>query len=171
MRLSSLTAISPVDGRYRGKAEDLARYFSEYALIRYRVKVEILYLIALSESKIIRKLTPQEKKQLGSIITEFTLQDARRVKTIEDKINHDVKSVEYFIKGKLAKNSLRDLTEFVHFALTSEDVTTLAYSLLITDFINFIFHKWSQRKSGQVFRCFQIKNITYGREDIKMRYQ
>ncbi len=136
MRLQALTAVSPIDGRYRRKVEGLADYFSEYALIKYRVKVEVLYFIALSDSGIIRKLTTSEKKFLKSLVTQFSIKEARRVKVIEGRINHDVKSVEYFIKEHFEKNSLTDLKEFVHFALTSEDVTNLAYSLMITDFIN-----------------------------------
>lgn len=131
MKITSLTSISPIDGRYRNKLEELSDYFSEFTLIKHRVKVEALYLIKLTEIKVIRKLTLKEKKFLISLFEKFNLHDAQEVKKIEKIINHDVKAVEYFIKKKIARTSLKDLKEFVHFALTSEDVTNLAYSLMI----------------------------------------
>lgn len=133
MKLSTLTAISPIDGRYREKLEDLSLYFSEFALIKYRVKVEVLYLIELAKIRVIGKLSKKEKDFLVSIFEKFKLSDGQKVKNIEKKINHDVKAVEYFIKGKLEKTSLTDIKEFVHFALTSEDITNLSYSLAIQD--------------------------------------
>lgn len=135
MKLNSLTAISPIDGRYREKLEELSLYFSEFALIKYRVKVEILYLINLSKFGIIRKLSKKEKAFLISIFEKFKISDGEKVKKIEKKINHDVKAVEYFIKEKIKKTSLEDTKEFVHFALTSEDVTNLASSLALQDFL------------------------------------
>jgi len=133
MKLNLLTAISPIDGRYREKTEELDLYFSEFGLIRYRVKIEVLYLIELAKVGVVRKLTKQEKDFLISIFGKFGLDDAQRVKTIEKEINHDVKAVEYFVKEKINKTSLKDLSEFVHFGLTSEDITNLAYSLIIRD--------------------------------------
>lgn len=139
MKFEPLTAISPIDGRYRPKTMELSNYFSEFALIKYRVKIEVLYLIELSKVKVVRKLSVKEKKLLTSLFENFTLGEAGRVKAIEKKINHDVKSVEYFVKEKITKSSLKDLNEFVHFALTSEDVTNLAYSLMIKDCLNEIY--------------------------------
>ncbi|OGM12103.1 adenylosuccinate lyase [Candidatus Woesebacteria bacterium RBG_16_34_12] len=131
--IEPLYAISPVDGRYRGNLEELLDYFSEYALIKYRIKVEVLYLIELSEIRVIRKLSAKEKKFLLSIFQDFTLYDARRVKIIEKEINHDLKAVEYLIKEKISRTSLKDISEFVHFGLTSWDINNIAFSLMIKD--------------------------------------
>lgn len=139
MKLDSLTAISPIDGRYRNKLEDLGLYLSELALIKYRVKIEALYLIELAKIGIIRRLGKKEKDFLVLLFENFKLVDAQRVKKIEKEINHDVKAVEYFIKQKISKTSLKDIKEFVHFALTSEDITNLAYSLMIKDFLQDIY--------------------------------
>ena len=133
MELNCLTAISPVDGRYRGKVEALGRYFSEYALIRYRVQVEIEYFIALCELPL-AQLAGFDKGQYGAlrrIYEDFSLSDAQRVKEIEQTTNHDVKAVEYFIKEKMDALGLGDEREFVHFGLTSQDINNTAtpYSL------------------------------------------
>lgn len=140
MKLNSLTAISPIDGRYREKLKELSLYFSEFALIKYRTKVEVLYLIKLSEFGVIRKLSKKEKAFLISIFEKFKISDGEKVKNIENKINHDVKAVEYFIKEKIKKTSLNDIKEFIHFALTSEDITNLAYSLAIKDFLKEVYY-------------------------------
>jgi adenylosuccinate lyase len=132
MKLDALTAISPIDGRYRHVLESLDEYFSEYALIKNRVLIEIKYLDSLSKWGVLRKFTVQEKKVLMGLVDDFKLADARRVKQIESKTNHDVKSVEYWIKEKLAKTTLKDVLEFVHFGLTSEDVNNLAYHCMIS---------------------------------------
>ncbi len=136
--MQELEAISPIDGRYRAKVESLAPYFSEAALIKYRVRVEIEYLIALSAqgSLGIRALTKDELKLLRSIYQEFSIADAINVKNKESVINHDVKSVEYLVKEKLSATSLEDLKEWVHFALTSEDINNLSYALMITEAVN-----------------------------------
>ena len=133
MELNCLTAISPVDGRYRGKVEALGRYFSEYALIRYRVQVEIEYFIALCELPL-AQLAGLDKGQYGAlrrIYEDFSPSDAQRVKEIEQTTNHDVKAVEYFIKEKMDTLGLGDEREFVHFGLTSQDINNTAtpYSL------------------------------------------
>ena len=133
MELNCLTAISPVDGRYRGKVEALGRYFSEYALIRYRVQVEIEYFIALCELPL-AQLAGFDKGQYGAlrrIYDDFSPSDAHRVKEIERTTNHDVKAVEYFIKEKMDALGLGDEREFVHFGLTSQDINNTAtpYSL------------------------------------------
>ena len=137
MHLEPLTAVSPVDGRYRGTSEALAGYFSEYALIKMRVTVECEYLIVLSETKGvgIRPLTAAEKAMLRAL-PNITVEDAQLVKRFErdghggiPATNHDVKAVEYFIKLKLKDSSLADVLEWVHFALTSEDVNSVAHAL------------------------------------------
>jgi adenylosuccinate lyase len=139
MDLESLTAISPVDGRYRAVAEPLAEYFSEYALMKMRLTVECEYLIALAETKGvgIRALTADEKTTLRSL-PHISIEDAQLIKDIEREgyggipaTNHDVKAVEYFIKFKLKSSSLADIVEWVHFALTSEDVNSVAHALAL----------------------------------------
>lgn len=133
MELTRLTAISPVDGRYRGKVDQLGNYFSEFALIRYRVQVEIEYFIALCELPL-PQLADFDKGHytaLRDIYKNFSLSDAERVKEIEQTTNHDVKAVEYFIKEKMDALKLGDEREFVHFGLTSQDINNTAtpYSL------------------------------------------
>ncbi len=133
MELNQLTAISPVDGRYRKSTEGLDRYFSEFALIRYRVLVEIEYFIALSEIPLpqLAGLDRETCEKLRDIYRNFTQQDALRVKEIESVTNHDVKAVEYFIKEKMDGLGLGEKKEFVHFGLTSQDINNTAtpYSL------------------------------------------
>lgn len=133
MELNKLTAISPVDGRYRNAAEPLADYFSEYALIRYRVLVEIEYFIALSKIPLpqLKGITEANFEQLRNIYTSFSVENALAVKEIEKTTNHDVKAVEYFIKGEMEKLGLGEYKEFVHFGLTSQDINNTAtpYSL------------------------------------------
>ncbi len=138
MSLSSLTAISPIDGRYRNKVEVLENYYSEYALIRYRVKVEIEYFIALCELPL-----PQLKgvdhalfDALRSIYGNFSVDDAQRVKDIESVTNHDVKAVEYFIKEQFDKLGLAEFKEFIHFGLTSQDINNTSVPMLIRDSIH-----------------------------------
>ena len=137
MALTSLTAISPIDGRYRNKIEVLENYYSEYALIRYRVKVEIEYFIALC-----RLPLPQLKgidsalfPELRKIYNEFSVDDAQRVKDIESVTNHDVKAVEYFIKEKFDALGLEAYKEFIHFGLTSQDINNTSVPMLIRDSI------------------------------------
>ncbi|MDG1027028.1 MAG: adenylosuccinate lyase [Gammaproteobacteria bacterium] len=134
---SSLMAISPLDGRYTSKCADLAPYFSEFALMRYRVLVEVKWLQKLSEHDQIDDLqviSDQGLQYLDDLIENFSLIDARRIKEIEATTNHDVKAVEYFIKEKFEDNAeLNDQLEFVHFACTSEDINNLAYALMLRD--------------------------------------
>jgi adenylosuccinate lyase len=137
MSISTLTAISPVDGRYRSKTEALAACFSEYALIRYRVIVEIRWLQQLAAHPAITEAPPigeAGQELLESIIKNFSETDAVRVKAIESTTNHDVKAVEYFIKEKIADHpDLQQQVEFVHFACTSEDINNLSYALMLRD--------------------------------------
>lgn len=133
MELNSLTAISPVDGRYWSKSESLSDYFSEYALIRYRVLVEVEYFIALCELPLpnLRAFDSGKFADLRKIYQEFSLEDAQRIKDIEKTTNHDVKAVEYFIKEKFDKLGLAEFKEFIHFGLTSQDInnTSIPYSV------------------------------------------
>lgn len=143
MNLNLLTAISPIDGRYRGKTEKLALYFSEYALIKYRVKVEIEYFITLCELPL-----PQLKgfdsalfPQLRKIYQEFSENDATRVKDIESVTNHDVKAVEYFIKEKFDEiGGLDEFKEFIHFGLTSQDINNTSIPLSIKESLEEVYY-------------------------------
>src|SRR5580692_7837259 len=121
MELNPLTAISPIDGRYRHQVQHLGDYFSEYALMKYRVFVEVEYFIFLSDKKFFA-LTPAIKKQLRSEAEEFSLQDAQEIKKTELIVNHDVKAVEYFLKSRLDRANVADKKEWVHFGLTSQDI-------------------------------------------------
>lgn len=129
MDLTALTAISPVDGRYRAQLASLAPYFSEFGLIRYRVRVEIEYFIFLAEKKIFALPAKVKAAKLRGIYENFTEADAQQIKTIERTTNHDVKAVEYFIKGKLNEMGAGDVAEWVHFGLTSQDVNNTAVPL------------------------------------------
>ena len=136
MRLDTLTAISPIDGRYRGKTELLAGYFSEYALIKYRVRVEIEYFIALCQLPLpqLEKVSQEQICSLRDIYQQFTEEDACRVKEIESITNHDVKAVEYFIKEKLDKlGGFEAYKEFVHFGLTSQDINNTSVPLSVKE--------------------------------------
>jgi adenylosuccinate lyase len=137
MTISTLTAISPIDGRYRARTEALSHYFSEYALIRYRVLVEVRWLQQLAAHPGVPEapaLSVDAQARLESLISEFDTTDAQRVKDIERVTNHDVKAVEYFIKEKIADEAdLKAQLEFVHFACTSEDINNLSYALMLRD--------------------------------------
>ena len=143
MKLDTLTAISPIDGRYRGKTEPLADYYSEFALIRYRVRVEIEYFITLVELPL-----PQLKgfdtalfDRLRSIYRDFTEEDAARVKDIEKVTNHDVKAVEYFIKEQFdAIGGLDAYKEFIHFGLTSQDINNTSVPLSVKEALQDVFY-------------------------------
>ncbi|HOI48766.1 MAG TPA: adenylosuccinate lyase [Prolixibacteraceae bacterium] len=135
MILNALTAISPVDGRYRNKVENLGAYFSEYALIRYRVVVEVEYFIALCELPLpqLRDFPAENFSRLREISSGFSLEDADRIKAIEQITNHDVKAVEYFLKEKFDELGLAAWKEFIHFGLTSQDVNNTSLPLSIHD--------------------------------------
>jgi adenylosuccinate lyase len=129
MDLSPLTAITPADGRYRNQLQQLADYFSEFALIRYRVRIEIEYFIALSGKKLFQ-LKVTHIKALRAVYENFTPEHAQEIKNVERVTNHDVKAVEYFIKKELDALKLSDLKEWVHFGLTSQDINNTAIPLL-----------------------------------------
>jgi adenylosuccinate lyase len=135
MILNSLTAISPVDGRYRDKVESLGAYFSEYALIRYRVLIEIEYFIALCDIPLpgLTGFSKSDYGKLREIYLQFSLDDAMRVKDIEAVTNHDVKAVEYFLKEKFDQLFLQEFKEFIHFGLTSQDINNTALPLSIVE--------------------------------------
>lgn len=135
MILNSLSAISPVDGRYRKQVEDLAKYFSEFGLIYYRVRVEIEYFIALVELPV-PQLTDFQKslyKDLRAIYQNFSEEDALKIKEIEKTTNHDVKAVEYFIKEAFEKLGINQYAEFIHFGLTSQDINNTAIPLSLKE--------------------------------------
>ncbi len=137
MDLSSLTAVSPIDGRYGSKTEDLRPIFSEYGLIRHRVLVEVRWLQALAANPQIPEVPPfseHANNVLERIVEQFDEEDARRVKNIERTTNHDVKAVEYFLKEKIAGNDeLQAVSEFIHFACTSEDINNLSHALMLRE--------------------------------------
>lgn len=129
MELTPLTAISPVDGRYRKYVQHLDEYFSEYALIKYRVFVEIEYFLFLADNKFF-KLSHKATKQLKKIQEDFGLEDAQEIKQIEYTTNHDVKAVEYFLKNELKKIGASEVKEWVHFGLTSQDINNTSIPML-----------------------------------------
>ena len=134
---SPLTALSPLDGRYAKAADPLRPYFSEHALIRYRVRIELEWLQALAAAPAIGELKPFSKATrgaLGQLAAAFGLQDSERIKAIEAETNHDVKAIEYWLKEKLARNrEIERSLEFIHFACTSEDINNLAYALMLAE--------------------------------------
>lgn len=142
MELTPLTAVSPVDGRYRSKTERLDAYFSEFGLIRYRVKVEILYFVALSRrAKLpqLEGLTDADIDELLRIPAGFSLTDAMRIKEIESVTNHDVKAVEYFIKEQFDRLGLQKYKEFIHFGLTSQDINNTSVPMSLKDAIKEVY--------------------------------
>ena len=137
MELSQLTAVSPLDGRYGGKTAELRPIFSEFGLIRYRITVEIRWLQCLARHPGISEVprfSEDADRRLDAILTEFDQADARRVKEIERTTNHDVKAIEYFLKEKIGGNAeLEAVSEFIHFACTSEDINNLSHALMLRD--------------------------------------
>ncbi len=142
MNLSLLSAISPIDGRYRSKSQDYALYFSEFALIRYRVQVEVEYFIALCEIplKQLESVPTDSFPKLRSIYQNFSEADAQRIKDIEKVTNHDVKAVEYFLKEKFDALRLDAHKEFIHFGLTSQDVNNTSVPLSVKDALNNVYY-------------------------------
>ena len=128
MELTNLTAISPIDGRYRKKVNHLDEYFSEYALIKYRVLVEIEYFFFLADQRFF-KLPTKARLQLKKVLDEFSLDDARQIKQLEAVTNHDVKAIEYFLKEQADKAGIGHLKEWIHFGLTSQDINNTAIPL------------------------------------------
>lgn len=141
MQLSALSAISPIDGRYRSKVEELAPFFSEFGLIKYRVLVEVEYFIALCELglKPLQAVSPTLFPALRAIVTDFSEEDALAIKKIERTTNHDVKAVEYFLKEKMEPLGLEEQLEFIHFGLTSQDINNTAIPISLKDAIEQVY--------------------------------
>ena len=141
MQFDSLQAISPVDGRYRAQVEALASYFSEEALIRYRVRIEVLYFIALSEElpSLRHVLGEERRERLHDLYLSFSSQDALRIKEIERTTNHDVKAVEYFLKERFDELGLSDEKEFIHFGLPSQDINNTSFPLMIREAVEHVY--------------------------------
>jgi adenylosuccinate lyase len=141
MNLTALTAVSPVDGRYHDKTNSLSAYFSEWALIKYRVRVEIEYFILLVNRKIkgLELFPIAKRSDLIAIYKNFSIEDGTRIKEIEKTTNHDVKAVEYFIKEKFDKLGLSDFKEFIHFGLTSQDINNTSTPLLYKEALNDVY--------------------------------
>jgi len=142
MDLNVLTAISPVDGRYRSKVDSLALYFSEYALIRYRVQVEVEYFIALCELPVpqLKNVDSSAFQSLRQLYITFSVEDAQSIKDIEKVTNHDVKAVEYFLKDAFDKLGLAAYKEFIHFGLTSQDINNTSVPLSIKDALEQVYY-------------------------------
>ncbi len=138
MTLESLTAVSPIDGRYHTSTKVLASYFSEFALIKYRLRVEIEYFIALCELPLPQLADFDRKKyrKLRLWVSDFSITDAQEIKDIENTTNHDIKAVEYFLKTKFEQEGLSRFKEFIHFGLTSQDINNTATPMLIQDAVN-----------------------------------
>ena len=165
MTLDALTAVSPIDGRYRGKTESLADYFSEYALIRYRVRVEIEYFITLCELPLpqLESFNSGLFEQLRDIYRNFDEASAARVKEIESITNHDVKAVEYFIKEEFDKiGGLDDYKEFIHFGLTSQDINNTSVPLSIKEALEEVFYPQIEELIAQ------LKEYAEGWKDVPM---
>ena len=154
MDLSQLTAISPVDGRYRAKTERYAGYFSEYALIRYRVLVEVEYFIALCELPLpqLAGVRADVFPALRALYADFTSEDAARIKEIEKVTNHDVKAVEYFLKEKFDALGLAAFKEFIHFGLTSQDINNTSVPRSIKDALDEVYFPELERLTGELQR-------------------
>ncbi len=162
MELSSLTSISPIDGRYRSKTEALGAFFSEFALIKYRLRIEIEYYLALMHWGIIPSKDVTAAQELRNIYEHFSLEDAESIKTLEQTTNHDVKAVEYFIKQRLKDLGNSQSLEFVHFGLTSQDINNTAIPLSIKEALNQV-----------IFPAFeellqQLKELTSAWENVPM---
>ena len=163
MNEKNLEAISPIDGRYFDKTEKLKKYFSEKALIYYRLKVEVEYFIALCEAQIpqLSNFNHTKFKDLRKIYLDFTIDDAIEIKKIEKSTNHDVKAVEYFIKQKFDKIGISKYKEFIHFGLTSQDINNTAIPLSIKDFINEVYLiKIEELLNSIEDKCNEYKDIT-----------
>lgn len=147
MEISKLSAISPVDGRYRRQVDELAVFFSEYALIRYRVYVEVEYFLALCSIPLpqLKGISKEKQNTLRKIYDHFTLEDAEKVKEIEKTTNHDVKAVEYFIKQSFTDYGLKDYLEFVHFGLTSQDINNTAIPLSLRNAVHEVYYPLVER--------------------------
>jgi len=135
---AALLDVTPIDGRYRARTRALEAYFSEFALIRYRVRVEIEWYLSLAGNPAIESLpalSPAAIKRLREVYQNFAVADARKVKDLERSLNHDVKAVEYFVRERIAAIDSKLPLEMVHFACTSEDINSTAYALMLKEFV------------------------------------
>ena len=140
--MSELLNISPIDGRYKSKVVALEDYFSEYALIKYRLYIEITWLKYIIHEKIVDdKIKSTEEKKINKIFDNFDIKEAEKVKEIEKTIKHDVKSIEYYLQDKFKDLKLERLIPFIHITLTSEDVNNTSYNLMIKDSLNNVYYK------------------------------
>ena len=164
MSLNPLTAISPIDGRYRSKTESLSDYFSEEALIKYRVLVEIEYFIALCEIPLpqLKAFDSSKFDALRELYNNFDSADAQEIKDIEKVTNHDVKAVEYFIKKAFDKLGLSEFKEFIHFGLTSQDINNTAIPLSIKEAMNDVY------VSGYLELLKKLEELATEWEDVPM---
>jgi adenylosuccinate lyase len=147
MKLNALTAISPVDGRYRNKTEELAKYFSEFGLIKYRVQVEVEYFIALVNANIgpLSNFPKDKVESLKAIYSEFTEEDALWIKNSEKITNHDVKAVEYFLKERMTQLGLAEYLEFIHFGLTSQDINNTSIPLSLKEALHQVYFPFIEK--------------------------
>ena len=172
MQFNALTALSPLDGRYQSKTDALRPIFSEYGLLRFRVTVEVRWLQKLAETTAIQEVPLLSKKAidyLNDIIANFDVQDAQRIKEIEATTNHDVKAVEYFLKEKCqALPELAAISEFIHFACTSEDINNLSHALMLkTAREEFILPEWKKlineiSKLAEAYKTIPLLSRTHG---------
>ena len=163
MNENNLNSISPIDGRYFDKTKSLKKYFSEKALIYYRLKVEIEYFIALCKVKIPQLNSFNQKKfeDLKKIYLDFSIDDAIEIKKIEKVTNHDVKAVEYFLRQRFDELGISEFKEFIHFGLTSQDINNTAIPLSIKEFINDVYLvKINELLSLIEIRADDYENIT-----------
>ncbi|MGF7139420.1 adenylosuccinate lyase [Roseimarinus sediminis] len=152
MSLNELTAITPIDGRYHNKVSELEEYFSEYALIKYRVFVEIEYFLALTKIPLpqLKNFDQSQNGALKAIYRDFSVEDAQRVKDIEQTTNHDVKAVEYFIKEKFEALQLDSFKEFIHFGLTSQDINNTAVPCSLRDALQEVYYPQIEKVVNQL---------------------
>jgi adenylosuccinate lyase len=154
MEISMLSALSPVDGRYRQQVDELSVFFSEYALIRYRVYVEIEYFIALCAIPLpqLKNITARQHGEIRKIYEEFRIEDAEKIKEIEKITNHDVKAVEYFIKEAFREYGLGRYGEFIHFGLTSQDINNTAIPLSLRNAVHEVYYPLVENLLGKLDR-------------------
>ncbi len=156
--MNELFSISPIDGRYRNKVAKLENYFSEFALIKYRIRIEVEYFIELSKQiDTIGELTDKQQDELRNLYLHFTIENAQRVKEIEKTTNHDVKAVEYFIKENIKDADLKHQSEFIHFGLTSQDINNTAIPLLLKESFTDVY----ETAFFEVVKALQDKVLEY----------
>ena len=157
MNLSELTAISSIDGRYRAKTKELSEYFSEFGLIKYRLIIEVEYFIALCKIPLpqLADFDKSKFKDIRNLITNFSLEDAEKIKNIEKVTNHDVKAVEYFLKDEFDKLNISEFKEFIHFGLTSQDINNTAVPMLLQNAVNNVYLPVIQKLVAELFNLIE----------------